>query len=85
MKVAFTHKFIKTFEKLPAALLEEALQRIELLKDKNNHKALKVHKLHGPLTGKWSFSVNYKIRIIFSFYTKEEIVLLTIGDHKIYD
>jgi plasmid maintenance system killer protein len=50
----------------------------------DNHSSLKVHKLNGPLKGSYSFSVNYKIRIIFQYVSKKEVVLLTVGDHKIY-
>ena len=58
---------------------------IELLKDKGNHKHLKVHNLHGRLAGRYSFSVNYKTRIVFAYLSKQEIALLAIGDHEVYD
>ena len=85
MKVHFLPIFIRHFKKLDLDLQEEALEKIELFKSVKNHKLLKIHKLHGPLTGRYSFSVNYKTRIVFSYINKKEVVLLAVGDHAVYD
>ncbi|OGZ15703.1 MAG: hypothetical protein A3J08_01490 [Candidatus Lloydbacteria bacterium RIFCSPLOWO2_02_FULL_51_11] len=85
MKVLFKPTFVRQFDKLESVLQEEVEEKIELLKDKENHKLLKIHKLHGRLAKWYSFSVNYRIRIIFSYLSKQEIVLLAIGDHEVYD
>ncbi len=84
MKVLFKPTFVRQFDKLEVALQEEIEEKIELLKDRENHKLLKVHKLHGRLAKWYSFSVNYKMRIIFSYLSEQEVVLLAIGDHGIY-
>lgn len=84
MKVSFLPVFVKKFNKLETALREEALEKIELFKDAKNHKQLKVHKLNGVLSGRHSFSVNYKTRIVFSYLSKTEAVLLSVGDHEVY-
>jgi len=84
LEINFLPKFIKKFNLLESTLQNEVLKSIELLKDRRNHSSLKVHKLHGPLKGSYSFSVNYKIRIIFQYISKKEAVLLTVGDHQIY-
>lgn len=65
-------------------LVEEAIEKIELFKNPENHKILKVHKLHGRLTGCYSFSVNYKFRIIFEYNSKKEASFLSIDDHDMY-
>ena len=85
MKVSFKPIFIRQYNKLHPAFQEEVLEKIELLKDKGNHKHLKVHNLHGRLAGRYSFSVNYKTRIVFAYLSKQEIALLAIGDHEVYD
>ena len=85
MKVHFLPIFIRHFKKLDLGLQEEALEKIELFKNVKNYKLLKIHKLHGPLAGRYSFSVNYKTRIVFSYVNNNEIVLLAIGDHAVYD
>lgn len=84
MTVHFKPTFIKKFKRLEIALQEEILEKIELFKDIKNHKQLKVHKLNGVLAGRYSFSVNYQTRIVFSYLSKNEAVLLAVGDHEVY-
>lgn len=84
MEVSYTPTFVKQFKNLEQDLQEEILEKIELFKDRGNHKSLKTHKLKGRLSGRFSFSVNYKVRIIFSYLSKKEVVFLAIGDHNIY-
>ncbi len=59
---------------------------VEKFKHTENHSELKVHKLSGKLKNTYAFSVNYSVRIIFE-YTNSKIVtiLLTVGDHSIYE
>ena len=85
MEIAYKPTFVRQFDKLEPALQEEVLEKLELFRGVKNHKQLKVHKLHGHLSGRYSFSVNYKTRIVFSYVSKKEVVLLTIGDHVVYD
>ncbi len=86
LKIAYTPAFIRQVKTLPDALFDEVEEKIELLKDEKNHKALKVHKLKGRLKGRYSFSVNYQIRIVFKYNPrdKQEAILLAIGDHDVY-
>ena len=85
MQAGITPHFRRQFKKLPPALQEEAMDRIELFGDIQNHESLKVHKLHGALSGKWSFSVNYKYRIMFAWeIPQKSAVLMSIGDHSLY-
>ncbi len=44
-------------------------------------KQLRTHKLAGTLKGLWAFRVDYDTRIIFSFITDDEILLIDIGSH----
>ena len=85
LEIIYTPSFIKQIGKLETDLYEETLEKIELLKNSTNHKKLKVHKLKGPLAGRFSFSINYKIRIVFTYSSKKEIVLHAIGDHSVYN
>jgi mRNA-degrading endonuclease YafQ of YafQ-DinJ toxin-antitoxin module len=84
MTISYKPTFVRDFKKLPAPLQEEALERIDLFKDVENHKKLKVHKLKGRLEDFYSFSVTYSHRIVFSFESKNEAVFISIGDHDIY-
>ncbi len=85
MKIGYKPQFIRQFNKVSKNLQEEVLEKIELFKDISNHQALKVHKLHGKFHDCYSFSVNYKYRIVFSYVTKTEVSILAIGDHDIYN
>jgi len=84
IQVFFKPTFIRQINKLEEELIEEVFVRIELFKDEKNHKLLKVHKLQGKFSGRYSFSVNYKFRIAFRYETKTQVVFLDIGDHDIY-
>ena len=75
---------MRKFRKLEKDLQEEAIEKINLFKDKNNHKLLKVHKLHGKFSSQFGFSVNYKFRIAFRYISKNKVLFLDIDDHDIY-
>lgn len=84
-EVVISKQFSRQFWKLEPSLKEEVIEKLELLKDPINHQALKVHKLTGRLSEKYSFSVNYKIRVIFSYPIPSEILLLFVGSHDLYN
>ena len=87
MDVSYTPGFLRMMKSLSVGLQEEVIEKIEIFKKSENHKQLKVHKLTGRLQGRYSFSVNYKIRIVFLFLKTQpkEALLLAIGDHDVYD
>ncbi len=85
MIVSYKPSFIRQINKLEQSLVDEALDKINIFKNSPNHSILKIHKLHGKLKDKWSFSVNYKIRIVFQYESKKEITLLAIDDHDVYN
>lgn len=84
MHISLSPQFRRQFRKLEQPLQEEVLEKIELFKDRKNRKQLKAHPLHGRLKDRYSFSVNYKFRIVFIYLSKNEVVLLAIGDHDVY-
>ena len=77
--------FVRNLNKLENKLQDEVLEKIEIFKNPDNHKQLKVHKLQGHLKDCYSFSVNYQYRVLFSYSNKEEVNILAIGDHDIYN
>ncbi|HAJ44701.1 MAG: Plasmid stabilization system [Candidatus Azambacteria bacterium GW2011_GWE1_42_9] len=85
MKVSFKPTFIRQFKRLDLGLQQEANEKIELFEGGQNLTQLKIHKLHGRLAGWYSFSVNYKTRVVFCYLSKKEVALLAIGDHAVYD
>lgn len=86
MNIFFKPSFVRQFDKLGASLQEEVLEKIDLFRNPKNHKLLKVHKLHGHLAGRYSFSVNYRYRIVFIYIDKKQtsVALLAFGDHSVY-
>ncbi len=85
MQVSYSPTFIKQYNKLTPQLQDEVIEKIELFKNKDNHNKLKVHALHGQLQGKYSFSVNYSHRIVFEYISKNEVGLLKVGAHDVYE
>lgn len=42
---------------------------------------LKTHQLSGQLQGLWSFSIDYDVRVVFSFVESNRAVFVDIGTH----
>jgi mRNA-degrading endonuclease YafQ of YafQ-DinJ toxin-antitoxin module len=43
---------------------------------------LKTHRLSGQLQGLWSFSVDYDVRVVFSFHEPNRALFVDIGTHE---
>lgn len=84
MEIIYSPSFIRQFSKLEKDLQEEVVEKIELFQENPKNRQLKVHKLKGRLKGRYSFSVNYKTRIVFLYTSKREAALLAVGDHDVY-
>lgn len=81
LEIIYTPSFVRLYSKLSKNLQKEVKEKIENFKNKENHKTLKVHKLKGKLQNTFSFSVNYKIRIVFEYENKKSVNLLLVGAH----
>jgi mRNA-degrading endonuclease YafQ of YafQ-DinJ toxin-antitoxin module len=82
IEIIYAPSFIRRYKKLNPHLKVEIKEKIELFKNEENHKSLKVHKLGGTLENTFSFTVNYKIRIVFEYGEERNTVnLLLVGDH----
>lgn len=84
MKIYYLPIFVRQLKKLPQSLRQEINEKIALFAENPVHPFLKTHKLKGVLAGRWSFSVNYKYRIVFRYLSEDKAVLLAVGDHDIY-
>ena len=84
MRVSLSPQFRRQFRKLDTSLQGEVLEKIELFEHTQDHKHLKAHKLHGRLKNRYSFSVNYRFRIVCTYISYGEAVLLAVGDHEVY-
>jgi len=57
---------------------------LDLLANDTYDTRLKTHKLKGDFSGVWACSVDYDLRILFEFVTRDDklaILLLTLGSH----
>ena len=81
MKVVYTPAFKKSFKKLDKPLQKTAWKKLEIFKKDQFDPKLRTHKLKGG--NFFSFSVNYRVRIIFKIIDNR-VVLIDIGDHSLY-
>ncbi len=84
LRIFYKPYFVRQYNKLPVTLQQEVKEKIDLFKEHPDHVFLKTHKLKGKLAGFYSFSVNYKYRVIFEYKSSTEVRLLAVGDHDVY-
>lgn len=84
LNVIYSEKFISQLEELSPKLQKLTFKKVEMFKMDPKHPSLKTHKLNGVLDGYLAFSVDYQIRIVFEYGTKDTVHFLKIGDHDIY-
>ena len=87
MTILYHSKFAREYKRLPEKVKDLAEEREQIFRaDPFDHR-LKTHKLKGPLTGFWSFSINQKYRVIFDFFGKgkDTVCFYSVGAHDIYD
>ena len=80
--IHYTSNFVKKWKKLRNK--GRMLERIQTFRENPYSSKLKTHKLKGSLAKYWSFSINYKERILFGFKKKNEVVFYDFGSHDIY-
>ena len=81
VEVYYTPHFLKMYAKLEDNLCLDIKEKIKNFINIENHNHLKVHKLQN-LTNTYSFSVNYKIRIVFEYgKNKNTVNFLYVGNH----
>jgi len=85
MNIYTYNKFEKGFKKLTSEIKDLVEQKIEIFKKDPFDPRLKTHKLHGKLEYCWAFSINHSCRIIFEFSPNNDVWLLSIGNHDIYE
>ena len=85
MQVFYTPTFVRQFNSLEWELQIEIASKVEQFKDRKQYRQLKVHKLHGRLAERYSFSVNYRYRVAFVWLDARTAILVAVGDHEIYN
>ena len=84
MKFYYKPSFVRQYRLLESALQQEVKEKINFVRSPKNQQQLKVHKLGGQLKGKYSFSVNYRYRVVFAYGDPGTVILLAVGDHAVY-
>jgi mRNA-degrading endonuclease YafQ of YafQ-DinJ toxin-antitoxin module len=85
MEIYYASSFTRASKKLSADIKAKADSAIEIFKNNPDDMRLRVHKLHGRFCNYWAFSVDFRYRIIFRYGQTDEVILMSIGDHRIYD
>ena len=78
-------KFIKELRKLPKEIIKIAIRKEEVFRDNPLHPSLRLHELHGKLSGIWSISISGGYRILFERMENGDILFISIGKHDIYN
>lgn len=86
MNILYSAKFIRQYRKLTGEVKNDFEARELIFRGDNFDARLKTHKLHGRFDGFFSFSVNYKYRIVFEYINnKKDVRFHVIGNHDIYE
>jgi mRNA-degrading endonuclease YafQ of YafQ-DinJ toxin-antitoxin module len=83
-EIAFSTSFKRVFKKRIEGRkgLEEKFWRcVEIFRGNPLDSRLRTHKLSGDLSGHWSFSVEYDVRVVFQFAPKNRAIFQDIGTH----
>lgn len=84
IEIAYTPVFLRQFRKLDEDLQDAVEAAIERFRDSPKDESLRLHKLKGQLKGYWSFSVDYRHRIVCEKDSTNTWALLNVGDHDVY-
>jgi mRNA-degrading endonuclease YafQ of YafQ-DinJ toxin-antitoxin module len=84
VQIAFAPSFIRAYKKKVRnfpSLQELFAEKLVIFQTNPFDKILRTHKLSGKLDQLYSFSINFDIRIIFSFYGPDKVIFENIGSH----
>lgn len=83
MEFLFTSRFLRSLRKISPEIQKDIISATEEFGDKNNHKKLGLHKLHGEMKAYHAFSANFYYRIIIKI-TKNKVYFMDVGTHDVY-
>ena len=84
-EVAFSLSFQRAFKrriKGNSALEMRFWDRLKLFQNNPFDQKLRTHKLSGQLKDLWSFSIQYDLRVVFSFLEGDRALFVDIGTHE---
>jgi addiction module RelE/StbE family toxin len=84
VRIYYSTKFAKEYKKLPNKIKIVAEKKELIFRQNLFDSRLRTHRLTGKLKNFWSFSINYKHRIIFEIVDEKIIWFHSVGTHRIY-
>ena len=85
MNIVETDRFRRSFSDLPKIIKMKAQKQFRLFLENIFHTSLHTEKLEPRIKNIWSFRLDRKYRVIFTFRPeKDEIWFLDVGSHDIY-
>lgn len=84
MIIHYSSKFYKEYKRLSAEIKKQAEKQETIFRQNPFDPRLKTHRLIGNLKNFWSFSIDYKTRIIFEFESENTVWFHSVGSHDIY-
>ncbi|EKD25122.1 MAG: hypothetical protein ACD_80C00117G0004 [uncultured bacterium (gcode 4)] len=88
MKISNIHygkEFTKQFAILPKHIQIKSLEKLELFVKNPLYNSLRLHKLKWKLDWLRSISIDREYRIIFQAQENDDVLLVSIGTHSIYE
>lgn len=85
MGILYSSKFIREYKKLPDDIKNKAEEKEIIFRQNPFDDRLKTHKLNGKFEEFWSFSIDYKFRIIFEISKDGKTFHFhSVSDHRVY-
>ena len=84
MRIYYSSKFEREYRRLSKKIKTKAEGKEKVFRQNPFHPSLKTHKLTGRLKEFWSFSIDYKYRIIFEFVNEKTVWFHAVGGHEVY-
>ncbi len=84
LTIKFSKAFERTYKKLIKRSPEKSipvLEKILVFQNSPFHPSLSTHKLSGSLKDFYSFSIEYDLRIVFTYFSENEVIFEDIGSH----
>ena len=84
-EIVLTPRFRRSFKRKIRGnkILETRFRdRVDIFQTDPFDPRLKSHRLSGQLQGSWSFSIDYDVRVVFSFVEANRVLFIDIGTHE---
>jgi len=84
MRIIYSPQFSREYQQLPEIIKIKAEGKEKIFYANPFDARLKTHKLEGRLSELWSFSIDYRYRVVFELKNEKTVIFHAVGDHSIY-